>query len=351
MPVVDIAKIKRPEILKIIDERNDSLSEINDAFFNAHDIPMPEFKPIWKKISDLNTRWLSGEDVKGALTIEEIAMQVKYIRFTLEYPANKSQEENPISKDVKLEPIDANGVPGEWQTVPDANKERVLLYIHGGGHIMSSINTHREFTVMLGRKTNMRVLSLDYRLAPENPHPAALEDCVNAYKWLLSNGIKPKNIIICGDSAGGYYTLLTLLKLRDSGEKLPAGGICFSPSTDMAQTGESVINNSSTDVILGNLGYIWWVHSHLVDIDPFNPAVSPLYADLKGLPPLLIQVSTSEMLYDDSKRFFEKAKQASVDITMQTWENTLHVFQRYPQLPETKEALEKVADFIMKIVH
>ena len=195
----------------------------------------------------------------------------------------------------------------------------------------------------------MKVLSINYRLAPEEPHPAALNDCVSVYKWLLTSKFQSKNIIISGDSAGGYYTLLTLLKLRDSGTSLPAGAICFSPSTDMAQTGESVKKNCYTDVILGDLGYIWWIESHLAGRDPYDPAVSPLYADLKGLPSILIQVSTSEMLFDDSRRFFKRAKEASVDITMQTWDNTLHVFQQTPELPETQEAMRKVKKFVEKL--
>lgn len=345
----DKSKIKRPEILKIVEKREFSRFEITEAFFKDSEIPITVYKPIWKKITDLNNRWLNGEDVKGMLSIEEMLLQVKYIRFFLEYPAIKSQQENPIPSNVKLEPVDANGVSAEWQINFGVNEERVILYIHGGGHIMSSINTHREFTVQLGRVTNMRVLSLNYRLAPEHPHPAALEDCVSAYKWLLSIGIKPHNIIITGDSAGGYYTLMTLLQLRDDRIPLPRGAICFSPSTDMAQTGDSIVKNSPTDVILGSLGYIWWVHSHLGDANPFDKSVSPLYADLNKLPPILIQVSTSEMLFDDSNRFFERAKTAGIDVTMQTWDNALHVFQMFPQLPEAKEALEEVKNFVSKL--
>ena len=178
-----------------------------------------------------------------------------------------------------------------------------------------------------------------------------MEDCVSVYKWLLSSGIESKNIIISGDSAGGYYTLLTLLKLRDNGITLPAGAVCLSPSTDMAQTGQSVIRNCYTDVILGDLGYIWWIHSHLAGENPYNPSVSPLYANLKGLPPILIQASTSEMLFDDSRRFFERAKEAGVDITMQTWDNTLHVFQNTPELPESNEAMEKIKKFVQSLIN
>ncbi len=216
---------------------------------------------------------------------------------------------------------------------------------------MGSVNTHKLFTLELTKFTNIRVLSINYRLVPEDPHPAALEDCVSAYKWLLSSGIESNHIIISGDSAGGYYTLLTLLKLRDAGITLPAGAVCLSPSTDMAQKGQSVIKNCYTDVILGDLGYIWWIHSHLAGKNPLDPSVSPLYANLKGLPPILIQASTSEMLFDDSRRFFKRAKEAGVDITMQTWDDTLHVFQNTPELPESKEAIEKIKKFVQNLLN
>jgi len=192
----------------------------------------------------------------------------------------------------------------------------------------------------------LKVLSINYRLAPEHPHPADTNDCVSAYKWLLSSGFLSKNIIIAGDSAGGNLALLSLLKLRDAGFPLPAGTICLAPATDMAQTGESVKKNCHTDILLGDLGYIWWFQAHLAGTDPYDPAVSPLYADLKNLPPILIQVSTSEMLFDDSKRFFERAKEVGVDITLQSWDDALHVFQRYtPDLPEAKEAMKNIKIF------
>jgi acetyl esterase/lipase len=349
MPVFDKSKITRPEIRKIAEWRKNLFKEISDAFFENQEKQKPDYVALWKKIAELNVRWLNGENVKNMLTMEEKLLQLKYLRFYEEYRAEKLQNENPILKHVIIESIDAGGVDAEWQTVPEANKERIILFFHGGGHIIGSINSHRLFTTKLARVAKMRVLSINYRLAPENPHPAALEDCVSAYKYLLSTGINPKNIIISGDSAGGYYTLLTLLKLRDINEKSPAGAMCFSPSTDLAQTGDSVVQNSSTDVILGDSGYVWWIELNLAGKDPFDPAVSPLYADLSGLPPILIQVSASEMLFDDSRRFFERAKEAGVNITLQKWDQTLHVFQRSPELPETAEAMDKIKEFVEKL--
>lgn len=344
MPMVDKSKLIRPEILEIFEYRQNFRKQVNEAFFKSIDYTEDDYMPIWKKVGKINRRWLTGENVEDTLSMKEMLLLTKHLRFTLEYSVDYMQQLNPISKDAIIEPIKATNVPCEWFFYPGAKEDRVILYIHGGGHIMGSSNTHKLFTLNLAKITNMKVLSINYRLAPEEPHPAALEDCVSVYKWLLSSRIQSKNIIISGDSAGGYYTLLTLLKLRDDGNCLPAGAICLSPSTDMAQTGESVKKNCYTDVILGDLGYIWWIEAHLAGKDPYDPAVSPLYADLKGLPPILIQVSTSEMLFDDSKRLYERAKEVGVDITLQTWDDTLHIFQN-TDLPEVKGAMEKIKIF------
>jgi len=349
MPIVDISKLNRPEIIEIFEDRQTFRSQVNDAFIKSVDYTMDDYMPIWKKVGKINRHWLDGEDVKGMLSREEMLLLTKHLRFYMEYSANYMQKLNPIPKEAIVKSVKVDNVPCEWHFFPGVIEDRVILYIHGGGHIMGSSNTHKLFTLNLAKMTNMKVLSINYRLAPEDPHPAALEDCVSVYKWLLSSGFESKNIIISGDSAGGYYTLLTLLKLRDVGISLPIGAICLSPSTDMAQTGESVKKNCYTDIVLGDLGYIWWIESHLAGMNPFDPAVSPLYADLHELPPILIQVSTSEMLYDDSRRFFERAKESDVDIMMQTWDNTLHVFQNTPELPETKDAMGKIKEFVDKL--
>ncbi|MFX0000944.1 MAG: alpha/beta hydrolase [Candidatus Hodarchaeota archaeon] len=349
MPIVDILKLNRPEIIEIRKNHLIFQDHVNDAFFKTSNYTRDAYMPIWKKVGKLNRSWLSGEDVKGTLSMEEMLLLTKHLRFYMEYNANYMQKLIPVPKEATIKSIKANDVSCEWHFFPGAKKDRVIMYIHGGGHIMGSTNTHKLFTLNFAKITNTKVLSINYRLAPEIPHPAALDDCVSVYKWLLSSGFESNNIIISGDSAGGYYTLLTLLKLRDEGNKLPLGAICLSPSTDMAQTGESVKKNCYKDIVLGDLGYIWWIEAHLAGMNPLDPSVSPLYADLEGLPPILIQVSTSEMLFDDSRRFFERAKEAGVDITMETWDNTLHVFQQTPELPETQEAMEKIKEFAEKL--
>ncbi|MCK4381228.1 MAG: alpha/beta hydrolase [Candidatus Lokiarchaeota archaeon] len=348
MSIIDKSKLKRPEIIEIFEYRQNFRNQVNEAFFKSVGYTEDDYRPLWKKVGKINKGWLNGENVKNILSMKEMLLLAKHLRFYMEYSADYFQKLNPIPKEAIVKSVKANDIPCEWHLYPGVKEDRAILYTHGGGHIMGSTNTHRLFTLNLAKITNIKVLSINYRLAPEEPHPAALEDCVSAYKWLLSIGINPQNIIISGDSAGGYYTLLTLLKLRDDGISLPTGAICLSPSTDMAQTGESVKINCYTDVVLGDLGYIWWIEAHLSGKDPYDPAISPLYADLRSLPPILIQVSTSEMLFDDSKRFYQRAKKAGVDITLQTWDDTLHVFQN-TDLPETKEAMEKIKKFTEKL--
>lgn len=350
MTVLDKSKI-RPDILKIMEE-NQPVWEMGSAeFLKKKENQILDFNALWQKVIEGNARWLQGEDMSGYLTKEERLFLAKFLRFAWEYISDFQQKHvSPIPKDVKCEQVDAGGVSAEWQTVPGAIKDRVLLYFHGGGCIMGSPNTRRPLTIMLGKATNMRVLSVDYSLAPERPYPAALEDCTAVYNWLLSRGFKSENIIIAGDSSGGYFTLMTLVRLRNDGTSLPAGAVCLSPATDLALTTlcvQSYIENAPTDPELADLGIFWWAEAYLAGADPRSPLISPLYADLTDLPPILIQVSTSEMLYDDSTRFVERARAAGIDVTLQTWDDTLHVFQAF-RLPESKEAMTKISEFVQK---
>jgi len=346
MPITDISKISRSEILEFYEIRQNFQAQVNKAFFNSVVYTEEDYNSIWEKLDTLNSRWLNGEEVKNMLTMKEKLLLAEHLRFYMEYNADYMEQLFPFTDDIIRKPVNAKNVPCEWFSYRGARKDRVILYFHGGGHIMGSSNSHKFLTLKLAKITNMKVLGVNYRLAPEEPHPAALEDCVSVYEWLLFSGLKPKNIIIIGSSAGGYYTLMTLLKLRDNGKPLPAGAICLSPSTDMTITGDSIYKNCSIDIILGDLGYVWWVESHLAGKNPSDPSVSPLHANLKNLPPILLQVSTSEMLFDDSKRFYERAKNAGVDISMQTWDDTLHVFHNFlPDSVETIEAMEKIKKF------
>ena len=347
MTILNRSKI-RPDVLKIMDAYLGIQQQEITKFLKKEENKGVDFQALWQKVMEGNERFLKGENMSGFLTMDEQLFLTRFHRFGTEYGADLVQKRYLIPKDVRIKIIDANGVPAEWQIVPSVVEERVLLYLHGGGYIIGSPNDHRLLTVQLGRATKMRVLSVDYRLAPEHPHPAPLEDSITVYKWLLSKNIKPENIIIAGDSAGGNLTLVTLIKLRDDGIPLPAGAFCLSPVTDYVGTGESFFENAETDAFLADVGLFWWNEAHLAGADPQDPLVSPLFADLKGLPPLLIQASTSEMLYDDSKLFVEHAKAAGVDATLEVWNDMMHVFQAFG-LPESKEAIANISKFVQKL--
>ncbi|MFX0124972.1 MAG: alpha/beta hydrolase [Candidatus Hodarchaeota archaeon] len=348
MPILDKSKI-RPDILKILEGNLRVREQATTEFFKTKENQGVDFKALWKKVTLGNVRALKGEDMYDYLSKEEQIFLAKFFRFNAEYLADYQQKfVSPIPKDVKCEQIDADGVSAEWQIIPGSIDDQVLLYFHGGGYIMGSPNFRRSLSVNLARTTKMRVLSVDYRLAPEHPYPAGLEDCISTYNWLLSRGIKPKNIIVAGDSAGGYFTIMTLVNLRDNESPLPAGAVCLSPATELALKSDSIFKNASSDPVLGDLGIFWWAEAYLSGVDP--QLISPVYADLSGLPPILIQVSTSEMLFNDSTRFVDRAKAAGVNVTLQTWDNTLHVFHDF-NLPESKEAFSKIGKFVQKCIN
>ncbi|MHA2130558.1 MAG: alpha/beta hydrolase, partial [Promethearchaeota archaeon] len=213
-----------------------------------------------------------------------------------------------------------------------------------------SIKSHKEFGSRISRASNSRVLLLDYRRAPESPYPAALEDAVAAYKWLIENeGINPKNIIIGGESAGGGLTIATLLKLRDTGITLPAAAIVLSPFADLDITGETIRSKAKEDPLVNASDLFFDSSLYVGEDDPKNPYISPVYADLKGLPPMIIQVGSSEILLSDSIRIAEKAKTAGVDVILDIWEDMIHMFQLFASFaPEGQEAIEKLGKFIQK---
>jgi epsilon-lactone hydrolase len=253
----------------------------------------------------------------------------------------------PLSADIRVEPVEAGGVRAEWVAAPNASPARVVLYLHGGGYVIGSITTHRELCARIARAAAARVLVIDYRLAPEHPFPAAVEDAVAAYRWLIAQ-VPPEAVAIGGDSAGGGLTLATLLALRDRGMSLPAAGILLSPWTDLALTGESLTSRASLDpMIAGAEGIRGMAQSYMGQADPRNPLVSPLYGDLTSLPPLLIQVGTSEVLFDDSTRLDAKARAAGVDVTLEAWNDMIHVFQVFASmLAEGEQAIEKIGAFV-----
>lgn len=255
----------------------------------------------------------------------------------------------PVEPDVKCEKVDANGVKAEFVSAPGADPNRAILYLHGGGYVIGSINTHRSLAGRLSRAAKARVLLIDYRLAPENPHPAAVEDAVAAYRWMLAQGLKPSRIAVAGDSAGGGLTVATLVAIRDAKLPMPAAGVPMSPWVDMEAIGESMTTKAAADPIVQKKGLLEMAKAYLGGKDPRTPLAAPLYANLSGLPPLLIQVGTAETLLDDAGRLAERARKAGVSVTYEPWENMIHVWQIFaPMLDEGKQAIERIGEFVRK---
>ncbi len=274
----------------------------------------------------------------------------KSLAGTIEEQRARQERSNRFIRlpaDIRCQPVAASGVPAAWIEAPDADRGAVL-YLHGGGYALGSIHTHREWIARLARATRLRALAIDYRLAPEHPFPAALEDARAAYCWLLDQGADPARIIIAGDSAGGGLALATLLALRDAGERLPAGAVCLSPWTDLALTGPSIRRNAPTDPVLDAGSLRRYAGLYAGAHAPTDPLISPLYADLTGLPPLLIQAAADEILVDDARRLATKAREAGVDVTLAVWEGVFHVFQLVRLLPASREALAQIAGFVSR---
>ncbi len=254
----------------------------------------------------------------------------------------------PLAPDVTHESVDAGGVPAEWVSVPESRADRVILYLHGGGYVIGSLNTHRELASRIARATHARALVIDYRLAPEHPFPAAVEDATAAYRWLVRAGVSPSRIALAGDSAGGGLTLATLLALRDAQQPLPAAGVCMSPWTDLEGTGASAQPGGADDPLL-DLAGLREMGAHYASASPRHPHASPLYASYRGIPPLLIQVGTRELLLDDSTRVAAKAKADGVDVTLEAWDGLIHVWQLFgPTVPESEQAVARIGEFARK---
>lgn len=254
----------------------------------------------------------------------------------------------PLAEDIRCEAVEAGGVSSEWVTAPGAADDRIVLYLHGGGYVMGSINTHRELASHISRAAEARVLIIDYRLAPEHPFPAAIEDSTAAFRWLLGEGFDPGRIVIAGDSAGGGLTVATLVALKDQGIPLPAAAVCLSPWVDLEGLGRSMTTKAEEDPMVHRESLLGIGKAYLGSADAHNPLAAPLYANLTGLPPMLIQVGTSETLLDDAVRLAESAKKAGVKVTLEPWEGMIHVWQYYAaRVPEAKKAVERIGRYIL----
>jgi acetyl esterase/lipase len=253
-----------------------------------------------------------------------------------------------IPEGIIWQSVDAGGVPAIWAVPTSGVPDRVVLYVHGGGYVLGSAELYRRFTGHLANAVGCRVLNLDYRLAPEHPHPAAVEDAVAAYRWLLDQHIAPEHIAVSGDSAGGGLTLATLLKIRDDGLPRPAAAVPISPWVDLEGTGDSMTGNAERDVIVQLDGLVVLAGLFLGEHgDAKDPLAAPLHAELHDLPPLLIQVGGDETLLDDSTRLAEKAEFAGTDVTLEVWPEMQHVFQTAAgSVPEATQAVARIGAWL-----
>jgi epsilon-lactone hydrolase len=253
----------------------------------------------------------------------------------------------PAEADIKCEPVRAGGVGAEWISAPGAQRDRAVLYLHGGGYVVGSVKTHRDLMGRLSRAAKARVLGLDYRLAPEHPFPAAVDDSVAAYRWMLQQDLQPSRIAVAGDSAGGGLVIATLVAIRDAKLPIPAAGVCLSPWVDLEGIGESMKTRAQADPVVRRDMLAQMATAYLGGKSARTPLAAPLYADLKGLPPLLIQVGDAETLLDDSNRLADRAREAGVQVKLEVWPEMIHVFQNFASfLPEGQKAIEGIGQYL-----
>lgn len=255
----------------------------------------------------------------------------------------------PVPDDVSRSDFDADGIPARHVAAPDVRQDRGLLYFHGGGYVLGSLDTHTELMGRLSRACRAPVLGIDYRLAPEHPYPAAVDDAVSSYDRLRTWGIAPERIVMAGDSAGGGLTLACLLALKAQGKPQPAGAVLLSPWTDLTASGESVRTRAQADPMIDGDVLVPMADLYRGDVDASTPGVSPLFGDLEGLAPMLIQVGDLEVLLDDSTRLAERASTAGVDVSIDVFDGAFHVFQHNPALPESAQALDAIAGFFDRV--
>ncbi len=249
----------------------------------------------------------------------------------------------------KIQPLQIGKMSAEWISVCNTREECALLYLHGGAYNIGSLNTHRDIAARISKASKVKTLLIDYRRAPEHSHPAAVEDVVMAYRWLLKNQFSPQNIVIAGDSAGGGLAIAALVSLRDDGDPLPAAAVCLSAWTDLEGTGESFTTHVQSDPFLTPEWLRFMAKHYVANNDARMPLISPLYADLHDLPPIFIQVGSDEILLSDSTRLAERAREAGVDATLDVWEGMWHVWHFFAgQMPEGNRAMKEVGKFIHK---
>jgi epsilon-lactone hydrolase len=256
----------------------------------------------------------------------------------------------PVAEDIEFERVDIDGVPGEWSIAPDSDASHVLLYFHGGGYCSGSILSHRRLVTEAGRAAKVRTLAIEYRLAPEHPFPAAFDDAFSAWRFLRTSGIAAGHIAVGGDSAGGGLTLALINRLRDAGEQVPGCAWLISPWTDLTLSGSTLVTKDAVDPIIHKAYLAELADAYLPpDMDKRDPRVSPLFANLGGLPPTLIQVGACETLLEDSTRLARAAGAANIAVTLQVWPDMIHAFPMWnAHLEPGRRALAEAGEFVRR---
>lgn len=290
--------------------------------------------------------------------------QAEALKATIIATRQQAQEQGPMSieemransamgqltgepEGVTYSEVDAGGVPAIWAIPAQGADDRVLEYLHGGGYVFGSAETHKRLAGHLARAIGCRVLDLDYRLAPEHPHPGPVEDSVRAYRWLLDQGYRAEHLAISGDSAGGGLTLATLLKLQADGLPQPAAAVPLSPWTDMEGLGDSMTTNADRDVMIPVDALKGMVDMFVGAGDPRDPLASPLHGDYHGVCPLYIQVGGDEILLDDARRVADRAREQGVDVQIDVFPEMQHVFQLAAgNMPEADDAVARIAAYL-----
>lgn len=244
---------------------------------------------------------------------------------------------------IVYEAVDANGVPCEWGVAPGSRTEATLFYLHGGGYVIGSLQSHRGLIARFGQAASMRTLAVDYRLAPEHPYQAAVDDALTAYQWLLASGTSPDRVFFAGDSAGAGLAMATMLRCKSAGVPLPRAAVLFSPFVDMGTSGQSLVDNRDRDVLVTEGVAPGMAMTYLNGADARSPEASPIYGDLTGLPPILIQVSSHEALLDDSLRLLRAAILADVAVELKVYQGLPHVWQLFAGILDEGQAAIEVA--------
>jgi acetyl esterase/lipase len=272
-------------------------------------------------------------------TLTQTRQRVRYLERLIPAP--------PRGTDIRT--IDARGLDADYITTPASRPDRYVLYFHGGAYRIGSRSLSRHFTWRIALAAQARLVAIDYRLAPEHPFPCAVEDAVSSYRWLLANGGASRRIVVVGESSGGGLALALLLKLRDSGLPLPAAAVALSPWTDLALTGATLVTKAAADPILNAEHLPLFAQDYLAGADPHHPYASPLYGNLRGLPSILIQVGSDEILLDDATRMAEKLRIAKSPVELQVWPGMFHVWHLFvPLLPEAHDAIEQIGKFVQR---